>query len=231
MSQRGRIDFLADRDELPLPGLRHIGWSQFVAASPGSLDAHAHAGAYEVCLILRGTLRWWVGDGHFTVRAGHVFMTLPDEIHGGDNAIMDPCELLWVSFDCSQDLGITPEQAAAIDQRLRSAAHRGCRAPDGLATHYHTILKAQQTQTATSALQVRGGLALLLAGITAAYTTPEPALAERPRIEAAKNLLTADQASVTEIALRCGFNSSAWFATAFRQRTGFSPRAWREHHA
>ncbi len=48
------------------------------------------------------------------------------------------------------------------------------------------------------------------------------------RVRAAQEALMNDpNQSVTEIALQCGFQSSQYFATAFRQRTGVSPSEFR----
>lgn len=48
------------------------------------------------------------------------------------------------------------------------------------------------------------------------------------RIEAAKRMLKESPAeTVTDIALACGFQTSQYFATVFRQRTGRSPRDFR----
>lgn len=48
------------------------------------------------------------------------------------------------------------------------------------------------------------------------------------RLEAAARLLRGSNLSIHEIARRCGFRSSQYFATAFRQRYGCSPRRYRE---
>ena len=48
------------------------------------------------------------------------------------------------------------------------------------------------------------------------------------RIDEARNLLERTDLPVTEIALSCGFGQPGYFATAFRETTGFSPRAWRQ---
>jgi AraC family L-rhamnose operon regulatory protein RhaS len=48
------------------------------------------------------------------------------------------------------------------------------------------------------------------------------------RVQAAKKLLTSrPPRSITDVALSCGFNSSQYFATLFRQKTGQTPRAFR----
>ncbi|MBD2870298.1 AraC family transcriptional regulator [Paenibacillus arenilitoris] len=52
---------------------------------------------------------------------------------------------------------------------------------------------------------------------------------KRQRLEkAAHDLIYEPKLSVTEIALRCGFSSLSYFATAFTERYSHSPRAWRE---
>lgn len=51
----------------------------------------------------------------------------------------------------------------------------------------------------------------------------------RCRVDAAAAILAGEsQQSITEIAFACGFQSSQYFATVFRQRLGRSPRDWRE---
>ena len=50
----------------------------------------------------------------------------------------------------------------------------------------------------------------------------------RCRVEAARKLLAEQpERSITDIALECGFQSSQYFATAFRQRTGQTPSDFR----
>jgi len=51
----------------------------------------------------------------------------------------------------------------------------------------------------------------------------------RTRIRRALQLMdqAGSQLSVTEIAFRCGFNDSNYFARQFRRVTGISPRAYR----
>jgi AraC-like DNA-binding protein len=53
----------------------------------------------------------------------------------------------------------------------------------------------------------------------------------RCRVERAKKLLAATpKRSVTDIAFECGFESSQYLATVFRQATGLSPRAFRQRN-
>jgi AraC family L-rhamnose operon regulatory protein RhaS len=49
------------------------------------------------------------------------------------------------------------------------------------------------------------------------------------RVQAAKRILVEHPSmSITDVALGCGFQNSQYFATAFRHKTGMTPRAWRE---
>lgn len=57
-------------------------------------------------------------------------------------------------------------------------------------------------------------------------TTPMEFLT-RHRLDAAVSLLDSDEISITDIAMRCGFGSSQYFATVFRRRYDMSPRTWR----
>ena len=48
------------------------------------------------------------------------------------------------------------------------------------------------------------------------------------RVDRARALLEQTTMPVTLIGLRCGFEQPSHFATSFRAKTGFSPRAWRQ---
>jgi AraC family transcriptional regulator, transcriptional activator of the genes for pyochelin and ferripyochelin receptors len=50
------------------------------------------------------------------------------------------------------------------------------------------------------------------------------------RLEQARQLLEADELSVTQIACKIGFADSSYFAAAFRKRFGLNPRSYRQEH-
>jgi len=58
-------------------------------------------------------------------------------------------------------------------------------------------------------------------------TTPSAYILERRLARAAERLSAAPGESITDVAFEIGFNDSAYFARAFRQRFGVSPREWR----
>ncbi|MCP1344069.1 MULTISPECIES: AraC family transcriptional regulator [unclassified Halomonas] len=59
---------------------------------------------------------------------------------------------------------------------------------------------------------------------------PHAWLTER-RLERACRLMAEPQASLTEIAVACGFADAAHFSRTFRAQHGLSPRQWRQDHA
>lgn len=72
-----------------------VGWSRFDRAS-AHLSAHRHSGSYEICYIVRGSVEWWAGSQIFQVGPREIYITRPNETHGGVDAFMHPCELYWV---------------------------------------------------------------------------------------------------------------------------------------
>lgn len=80
------------------PDLHALGRTRFVRAQPGGLNEHIHPGAWEVVLVLGGTVEWWAGSERWTVEPGRYFLTHPDEPHGGVMSAMNPCELRWMQL-------------------------------------------------------------------------------------------------------------------------------------
>ncbi|HAT10225.1 MAG TPA: hypothetical protein DCS97_06470 [Planctomycetes bacterium] len=79
-----------------LPEMPHAGWTAPNRGDRFPLAAHTHLGAWELCLLVRGTVQWWAGDGIVLVPPGHAFLTRPDEEHGGVNDQLQRCDLYWV---------------------------------------------------------------------------------------------------------------------------------------
>src|SRR5688572_26744517 len=85
-----------------IPELKMVGYDHFLRAS-ATLAEHVHHDAYEICYLLAGSVEWWAGDDVTEVGPGEVYITRPNERHGGADAFMHPCELLWaqVAFPLS----------------------------------------------------------------------------------------------------------------------------------
>lgn len=77
-----------------LPELLHFGADTFKKVGP--LGEHEHEGIFEICVMLRGRATWWVRDEEFVVHGGDIFVTWPNEPHGGVGGVMHPCTLYWL---------------------------------------------------------------------------------------------------------------------------------------
>ncbi len=218
-------------DPLGIPGLRHVGYDLFANASPQGLDAHAHPGAFELCYITRGSLQWWVGDAHLQIGPGDLFLTWPDERHGGMNGVMDPCELFWVSFAVDArrgSLGLSRSECAGLDRALRSVRRRACPGPPSIAGHFRRMLDALAGSQPTAGIVVRASLALLLTEAQSAFATAAegPAADHSPRIADAIAWMRehlAQPIALESIALQVGLRPSR-FRAVFRDETGFTPQ-------
>lgn len=103
--------------QLLLPELRMLGTDAPRAAVAG-LGSHRHASAFEICYIARGMVSWWVRDELDDVGPGEVYITRPDEPHGGVDAALHPCELYWLVLPMPAGRAL-PGLGAAATRRLR----------------------------------------------------------------------------------------------------------------
>jgi AraC-like DNA-binding protein/quercetin dioxygenase-like cupin family protein len=255
-----------------LPEIVMLGWSCFPRAQVSGLGPHSHEAAFEICYIVEGRVDWWIGESVYPVGRGDIFVTRPDEPHGGADAIMHPCELYWLQI-AFPDHGALPglseercfpattETSALFDALMDE--HRNPEAPFAsvaaravlhrlltqIARDYTAHLARPKRETlsppidrAVSLMSERLGEPLNIETIAATVGMSLPRFSERfhtetglppnewrvrRRIEEARRLLTAPDATVTEVAHTLGFASSQYFATAFKKYTGRTPTDYR----
>ena len=270
---------------LRVPGCRMVGWLSYQEARPAGLGPHDHAGAWELCLIARGAVEWWVEDEVWEVGTGQVYLTRPNERHGGIDRVLQPCELFWVvfAFDGRARLaGLGAPDRAALARRFTAMTQRRFAADRGLIDSFTRLRDAhRQRAGALAALAARLALGQLLLDTlrchdqaAAIARTRSPAIERamawmnrrlgydfslpdaadvaglsvtrfherfaaevglppgewrtRQRVRQAKIMLRQTDRSITDIALRCGFSTSQYFATTFRKHTGQAPSAYRQ---
>src|SRR5688572_26988077 len=92
-----------------VPQMGMLGWSRFLEARY-ELVEHTHGPAYEICYIVRGQVDWWAEKSIYAVGPGDLYVTRPNERHGGVDALMHPCELYWTIIHPSRDTGATWQQ-------------------------------------------------------------------------------------------------------------------------
>lgn len=87
--------------QLNITGLRMIGHANFRKAS-SPLGPHYHH-VKEFVVILKGRQRYSVNECHYSLCGGDIFMTLPEEVHGGNNNPQEICDFIWFQFDLSSE--------------------------------------------------------------------------------------------------------------------------------
>lgn len=269
-------------ERLRVPGCRMVGWLSFQEARPAGLEPHDHAGAWELCLIARGAVDWWVEDEIWEVGAGQVYLTRPNERHGAIDRALQPCELFWVvfAFDGRSRLaGLGASDRDALARRFAALRQRRFAADRGMIdsfirlrdAHRHrggemarlsarlalgqllldTLRCHDQAAARTRSPAIERALAWMTGHLGHDFSLPDAAdvaglsvtrfherfAAEvglppgewrtRQRVRRAKMMLRQTDRSVTDIALRCGFSTSQYFATTFRKHTGQAPSAYR----
>jgi len=270
-----------------LPEVPVIGTDAPQRADIRALDEHTHPGAFELCLIARGSVEWWAEHTVYEVGPGDVYITKPDEPHGGVDAVLHPCELYWLTLrlpPSGRVAGLGRNDAAALAERFYHLKWRCFPGTPTLRDVFDRILAEHREPTQFSRVNARAALHELLVTMLRdhdAHDTrqqdqrarvSEPmraalhaldtdlsedfsveALAERvglsvsrfherfrdevgftpaewrsrQRITRAKQLLRDSDRPVTDIAMRCGFNTSQYFATAFKGQVGLTPRDYR----
>src|SRR5690242_13514676 len=79
-----------------VPEILEAGWAHFDVADIGHLHPHTHPGAFEFCFIISGEVEWNTAGSLDVLREGDVYVTRPNELHWGRDAVMHPCSLYWV---------------------------------------------------------------------------------------------------------------------------------------
>lgn len=114
-----------ENEDLGIPWLKSLGRSRQRAARPG-LEPHAQPDTYEICLLQSGRVDWWVEDKLFSVGAGEIFFTRPQERHGSQHAVVQPCELYWLeaSFEGTRPPGVSAQICADMQREFEHSLPR-----------------------------------------------------------------------------------------------------------
>jgi len=270
------------------PGLEQFGWTDLRAAADQGLSPHRHEKLIEICVVVRGLVRWWAVDQWWDVGPGDVYLTAPDEPHGGMNDMLQPCELYWLQLHpgrlgrAMKSLGLG--DGTTVD-RLVSPARRCFPGGDALVADLRRMHEAMRRGVELDRLAVAGALLAFLARVLRrhddalieqavepgrctselmrramlwmdARLTEDFAIAEaadavgysvtrfherfraetgfspadwraRQRLARGKRLLRETRMPVSQIAQRCGFSTSQYFATVLRRYEGVSPTQFR----
>lgn len=97
IDRQSRICF--SREHTLAPSVRLLGWCRHARARANALPPHRHEGAYEIHLLKRGRLDLVVKDGVHNLRAGHAFITRPNETHSGIGGTLQQSEFFWIQIN------------------------------------------------------------------------------------------------------------------------------------
>ena len=123
----GRHRLVFEGRERLLPELHLLGWLKFRHAMANALWPSQHRGFFEIHYIVHGNLHWWVEQQDCPLGPGMIQVIRPDELHGAQNAVLDPCEHYWMQIDLSSPTnlhGLPVKEAQEICELLRTRAAR-----------------------------------------------------------------------------------------------------------
>lgn len=224
-------------DDAILPQIEVIGYDRFNQA--GNLSPHIHSDHFEICLIERGEVDWFVHDEIYNIQSNSVFITRPGEWHGGVGAVMHPCQLYWIlvkpwrkAYSMIEDLSDLKQRCFKSNPRINDA---------------FKALKNEHEQPSPWSQQVaEAELIRLLAGVIQASQTSHSHMINQvtpskldanehdysvsPAIHRAmkhieKQLQFTEPIRVPDIAKRSGLSTTR-FHERFRNEVGLSPADW-----
>lgn len=152
-----------------LEELEMVGRTRVTEARVPGLKGHVHSGVFEIFLIERGEVRWWVEGESHTLAAGDVYLNRPGELHGSIGPSLAPCAYCWIQLNVSGKSfpALTQTETRRIVQALSSPGHRRIGAPEAVREHFVKLWEVHAWPAPDSRLRARAHLHLLLAELVA----------------------------------------------------------------
>lgn len=123
--------------QLHIPGVRILAWhTAHQALSP--LPWHFHHNAFEISLLMEGSLSFSTRDASYPFTGGEVFVSWPDEIHSSEGSPLNFGELYWFQLDVSnprQFLFLEEQAAINLMEQLNALSHHVIRLRDKETRH------------------------------------------------------------------------------------------------
>ena len=217
------------------PEISHLGFDVFTRV--GQLGKHEHPGEFEICLIIRGHVTWWARDRMYDLRGGDVYITWPDEPHGGLHALMHPCTIFWTTVRIPKPqqqqpkgqrfLNLPSVEARTLCAALHALPDRHLRGAETLEPYYEALFDALETRTVLGVIRARAALQGMLATLVTLPLASEPQGFVPPGISRAREFLDSCPTpwpSVIELAGLSGMSASRIFTPAFCAKS--APRRW-----
>lgn len=209
-------------------------FGNFGAVRPGA-RLHVHPGCVEVCLCLRGRVRYEADDMVYPVMPGHVFMSRPDEPHrrcDNPKGMLLYRLLFALPKRGKRILGLSAAESDHIAHALLRQPLRLFHATARLRTAFErlfAVLDAQVADRTIHRLEMRIAAAELLLALVEAPSVPHSAKG-RPnaKVKEIARRMSDDPSfdyPVAGLAAEAGLSQFA-FTEAFKRATGLTPHAY-----
>ena len=209
-------------------------FGNFGAVRPGA-RLHVHSGCIEVCLCLKGNVRYEADGMVYPVLPGHVFISRPDEPHrrcDNPKGMMLYRILFRLPEKGGRILGLTSGESACIARTLEKVPFRVFHATDRLRAAFvrlFAVFDAKAVDRTVHRLEMRNAaLELLLALIEAPYAPYSAKGRPTAKVkEIARRIAEHPESEypVAKLAAEAALSSFA-FTEAFKRETGLTPHAY-----
>jgi len=214
-----------------VPSVPVLGRYNYTHANP-ALPKHAHAGAMEICFLVRGRQTYCVRGERFHLRGGDVFLTFPNEEHSTGGAPEEKGLLYWMSLlDPSETegslLGLSVGDSRALWRNLSRRSRRHFSGNSLMKSHLDAVTQcACSSPSALSRIVLTNHLTgFLLAVVDARQATrasDERWLFQKVFDHIQANLEFPHLLSVDHLARAAGLSPSR-FKISFKEETGIPP--------
>ncbi len=150
-----------------LPELSVVGWNDIPATVP-RLRPHRHRWLYELCVISKGEVIWWAGDEIYHVGKGDVYITRPNEAHGGVDSMLHACELyyLQIALPIRRTLpGMSSSQSRLLTRGYQALRHRHFAGSTTVVDCFKQLIETHRERGRFAELRARAALHELLVTI------------------------------------------------------------------
>ena len=227
-----------DGSKVGLPELEMFGWTSTPRATDLGLKPHLHKNAYEICLITGGSVQWWVGHEMYQLVRGDIYITRPDEPHGGIDEVMHPCALYWLILPLptsNESLpGLTDNQTTELFKQLNKIKQRTFSSSSELQSRFKQLHSELEIHSPLKPVALRACLHNLLIALLRNHdaSVQSPNHPKRTPVIGKAMQWIADHldedATVEEIAVIAGLGVSR-FHERFLGEVGLTPADYRTH--
>jgi len=204
-----------------------LGHYRYAEAHP-ALPLHSHGRMVEICYLESGEQTYWLGSQRYDLRGGDVFVTLPHERHGSDQAPEGKGVLYWLLLRIPEGhrglLSLSATESRQVVDRLLAIPARSFPGGEGLGRLLRRVMAAfDRADDPLRTVNLRNLLLrFLLDVLEASHGTVRRV---SPEIQAVKQLIAEnlDQPLPVHRLARAAHLSPSRFKARFKAEVGIPP--------